>query len=65
MSTDFTEQWSNMQKMFLQSSEISATFRENARQFWENQGKVLDNMQALRMSGSTGAVPELTQRARP
>ena len=47
MSTDFTEQWSNMQKMFLQSSEISATFRENARQFWENQGKVLDNMQAL------------------
>ena len=47
MSTDFTEQWSNMQKMFLQSSEISASFRENARQFWENQGKVLDNMQAL------------------
>jgi len=46
-STDFTEQWSNMQKMFLPSSEISATFRENARQFWENQGKVLDNMQAL------------------
>ena len=47
MSTDFTEQWSDMQKMFLPSSEISATFRENARQFWENQGKVLDNMQAL------------------
>ena len=47
MSTDFNEQWSNMQKMFLQSSEISASFRENARQFWENQGKVLDNMQAL------------------
>ena len=47
MSTDFTEQWSNMQKMFLQSSEMSASFRENARQFWENQGKVLDNMQAL------------------
>ena len=46
-STDFTEQWSNMQKMFLQSSEMSASFRENARQFWENQGKVLDNMQAL------------------
>ena len=47
MSTDFTEQWSNMQKMFLQSSEMSASFRENARQFWENQGKVLDNMQAF------------------
>jgi hypothetical protein len=47
MSTDFTEQWSNMQKMFLPSSEISASFRENARRFWENQGKVLDNMQAL------------------
>ena len=47
MSMDFTEQWNNMQKMFLPSSEISATFKENARQFWENQGKVLDNMQAL------------------
>ena len=47
MSTDFSEQWTSMQKMFLPSSEISATFRENARQFWENQGKVLDNMQAL------------------
>jgi len=46
-STDFTEQWSSMQKMFLPSSEISATFTENARRFWENQGKVLDNMQAL------------------
>ena len=47
MSTDFSEQWTSMQKMFLSSSEISATFKENARQFWENQGKVLDNMQAL------------------
>src|SRR3974390_2579329 len=47
MSMDFTEQWSNMQKMFLQSSEMSASFRESARLFWENQGKVLDNMQAL------------------
>ena len=47
MSTDFTEQWSNMQKMFLQSSEMSASFRESARRFWENQGKLLDNMQAL------------------
>ena len=47
MSTDFTEQWSNMQKMFLASSEMSASFRESARRFWENQGKALDNMQAL------------------
>ena len=47
MSTDFTEQWSDMQKMFLASSEMSASFRESARLFWENQGKVLDNMQAL------------------
>ena len=47
MSTDFTEQWSNMQKMFLASSEMSASFRESARRFWENQGKLLDNMQAL------------------
>ena len=61
MSMDFTEQWSNMQKMFLPTSEVStalqkmflptpeitATFRENARRFWENQGRVLDSMQAL------------------
>ena len=47
MSTDFTEQWSNMQKMFLQSSEMSASFRESSRRFWENQGKLLDDMQAL------------------
>jgi hypothetical protein len=26
---------------------MSASFRENARRFWEDQGKVLDNMQAL------------------
>ena len=47
MSTDFTEQWSDMQEMFLPNFEISATFRENARRFWENQEEVLDNMQAL------------------
>src|SRR3974377_1793877 len=61
MSMDFTEQWSNMQKMFLPTSEVStalqkmflptpeiaATFRENARRFWENQGRALDSMQAL------------------
>jgi hypothetical protein len=45
-STDLTEQWSSMQKMFLPPSAISAT-RENARRFWENQEKVLDSMQAL------------------
>src|SRR6516165_5309896 len=47
MSTDFTEQWNNMQKMFLASSEMSASFKESARRFWENQGKLLDDMQAL------------------
>ena len=47
MSMDFTEQWSNMQKMFLPTPEIAATFRENARRYWENQGRVLDSMQAL------------------
>jgi hypothetical protein len=36
-----------MQKMFLPTSEVSATLRDNARRFWENQDKVLDNMQAL------------------
>jgi len=45
--TDFAEQWSSMQKMFLPTSEVSATFRDNARRFWENQDKVLDSMQAL------------------
>src|SRR5262245_43770774 len=42
---DLAEQWSSMQKMFLPSSESSATLRENV--FWESQDKVLDNMQAL------------------
>ena len=45
--TDFAEQWSSMQKMFLPTSEVSATFRDNARRFWENQDKALDSMQAL------------------
>jgi hypothetical protein len=44
---DLAEQWSSMQKMFLPTSESSATLRENARRFWESQDKVLDNMQAL------------------
>ena len=68
MSMDFTEQWSNMQKMFLPSSEMSATFRENAGRFWENQGKVLDNMQALangwfdRRRTGTNAAREAAER---
>jgi hypothetical protein len=44
---NFAEQWSAMQKMFLPTSEMSATLRENAGRFWENQDKVLDQMQAL------------------
>ena len=46
-NTDFTEQWTAMQKMFLSTSAISAPLRENAQRFWENQEKVLDGMQAL------------------
>ena len=46
-NTDFTEQWTAMQKMFLPTSTISAPLRENAHRFWENQEKVLDSMQAL------------------
>ena len=42
-----TEQWTVMQKMFLPTSAISAPLRENAQRFWENQEKVLDSMQAL------------------
>jgi hypothetical protein len=45
--TDFNEQWSSMQKLFLPTSEVSVTFRDNARRFWENQDKFLDGMQAL------------------
>jgi hypothetical protein len=46
-NTDFTEQWTAVQKMFLPTSTISAPLRENAHRFWENQEKVLDSMQAL------------------
>jgi hypothetical protein len=46
-NTDFAEQWTAMQKMFLPTSAISAPLRENAQRFWENQEKVLDSMQAL------------------
>ena len=45
--TDFAEQWSSMQKMFLPTSDVSATLRYNARRFWENQDKILDSMHAL------------------
>ena len=47
-TANFAEQWTSMmQKAFLPSSEISTTFRENAQRFWENQDKILDNMQAF------------------
>ena len=46
-NTDFSEQWKSMQKMFLPTSVLSESFRENARRFWENQDKILDNMQAF------------------
>jgi hypothetical protein len=46
-NTDFTEQWTAMQKTFLPTSAISAPLRDNAQHFWENQDKVLDSMQAL------------------
>ncbi len=47
VSTDFAEQWRSMQKMFLPTELFSATVRENARHFWENQEKALDALQAL------------------
>ena len=42
---DFAEQWKSLQKMFLPTSAISESFRENARRFWEQQDKILENMQ--------------------
>ena len=44
---DFADQWTSMQKMFLPTHAFFAALRENARRFWENQEKILDNMQAL------------------
>jgi hypothetical protein len=44
---DFSEQWSAMQKMFPLSVPYSESFRENARRFWENQEKILDNMETF------------------
>jgi hypothetical protein len=47
-TTNVAEQWiSMMQRAFLPNSEFSATFRENAHRFWENQEKILTNMQAF------------------
>src|SRR5262245_63878995 len=47
-TTNLTEEWTSMmQKAFLPNSEISTTFRETAHRFWENQDKILDNMQAF------------------
>jgi len=47
-TTNFAEQWTSMmQKAFLPTSEISTTLRENAHRFWENQDKILQNMQTF------------------
>jgi len=46
-NTDFSEQWKSMQKMFLLSFPHSESVQENARRFWENQDKILDNMEAF------------------
>ena len=46
-NTDFSEQWKSMQKMFLLSFPHSESVQENARRFWENQDKMLDNMEAF------------------
>src|SRR5215831_10336275 len=45
--TDFVEQWYAMQKAFLPTPEISASFKDNSRRFWESQERILDNMQAF------------------
>ena len=66
--TDFNEQWSYMQKLFLPTSEVSAALRENACRFWENQDKFLDGMQALtnawfkRRHAGTQAAQEAAER---
>jgi len=46
-NTDFSEQWKSMQKMFLLGFPHSESVQENARRFWENQDKMLDNMEAF------------------
>ncbi len=47
VNTDFAEQWRSMQRMLLPTELFSATLRENARHFWENQEKALDALQTL------------------
>ena len=59
-NTDFTEQWTAMQKMI---SAISGPLRENAHHFWENQDKLLDSMQTL-ANGWCGACRNGTHVAR-
>ena len=47
-TTNFAEQWTSMtQKMFLPNSAFSPMLQENVRRFWENQDKILSNMQAF------------------
>jgi len=41
------EKWKSAQQMFLLGLPHSESFRENARRFWENQEKILDNMEAF------------------
>jgi hypothetical protein len=44
--TDFADQWSAMQKnLFLPA--FSTALQENARRFWENEEKILSNMQTF------------------
>lgn len=44
---NMTEQLNDMHRMFMPASSISEGMRKNACCFWENQGKVLDAMQAF------------------
>ena len=65
---DLNEQWNTLQKMFLATSAFSGTIRENTLRFWENQEKLLDNMQALtngwfeRRHAGTRAAREAAER---
>jgi len=44
---DFAEQWYSMQKAFLLAPQTSDTLKENTRRFWENQERILNNMQVF------------------
>lgn len=67
-STDLAEQWRSMQKMFLPTSAISESLKENTRRYWENEEKLLDTMQALangwfeRRRAGTNAAREAGER---